>query len=311
MSVSVLKDCIEIPSLGKSFGTGWLPPVPDLRDYFPEHPNLVELNTKMKVDFAATLPPQVDLRQWCSPVEDQGRLGSCTAHAAVGVVEYYQCRSKGKPTDGSRLFVYKVTRNLMGVTGDTGAWLRNAMGALALCGVPPEKYWPYTDALAPTPEQERYFDSEPPAFVYAVAENFESLKYFCHDPLGQNRPPEEVLKSVKTYLARGIPSIFGFFGFPSFGNVDIPGGIPYPSQDEQAQWGHAVAAVGYDDSVVVTNTKTGLATTGALIIRNSWTSTWGMAGYGWLPYDYVRNRLAIDFWSMLSMEFVDVVQFDF
>ena len=311
MTVSILQDCIEIPSLGKSFGTGWLPPMPDLRDYTADHPDLAEINTKLGVNFAASLPSQVDLRQWCSPVEDQGQLGSCTAHAAVGVVEYYQCRTKGKFTDGSRLFVYKVTRNLMGVTGDTGAWLRNAMGALALCGVPPEKYWPYTDALVPPPGEERFFDSEPPAFVYAVANNFASLKYFCHDPLGQNHPLDEVLHSVKTYLAKGIPSIFGFFGFSSFNNVDIPGGIPYPAQDEQAVWGHAVAAVGYDDTLKITNTKTSQVSTGALLIRNSWTSTWGMAGYGWLPYDYVLNRLAIDFWSMISMDFIDIGEFDF
>ena len=81
-------------------------------------------------------------------MQDQGRIGSCTAHAAVGIVEYFQRRSFGKHAEGSRLFVYKTTRNLMGVIGDTGAWLRTAMGALALCGLPPERYWPYTDEPA-------------------------------------------------------------------------------------------------------------------------------------------------------------------
>ena len=61
----------------------------------------------------------------CSPIEDQKTIGSCTAHAAVGIVEYFQRRAFGTHLDGSRLFVYKMTRNLMGVTGDTGAWLRN------------------------------------------------------------------------------------------------------------------------------------------------------------------------------------------
>jgi hypothetical protein len=52
----------------------------------------------------------------------------------VGIVEYFQRRAKGKHLEGSRLFVYKATRNLMQVTGDTGAWLRNTMG-LVLCGI--------------------------------------------------------------------------------------------------------------------------------------------------------------------------------
>lgn len=32
-------------------------------------------------------------------------------------------------------------------------------------------------------------------------------------------------------------------------------------------------------------------------------------GYGWLPYDYVKNKLAVDFWSLNSMEWVDTRQF--
>jgi len=308
--MNVLKDHVEIPSLGRTVGTGWLPPTPDLRDYSTEHPEVATLSAKLGIAPGLALPPKVDLRQWCSPVADQGSLGSCTANAAVGVVEFYQCRLTGKYTPGSRLFIYKITRNLMGVVGDTGAWLRNTMGALSLCGVPPEKYWPYTDMRIPTQGQERYFDSEPPAFVYAVADNFESLKYFCHDPIGQDKPVADVFRSVKAYLSKGIPSMFGFFGFPSFGASDIPGGIPYPGPEEQAAWGHAVVAVGYDDNIKITNIQNNQTTTGALLIRNSWSTFWGDNGYGWLPFDYVTNRLAVDFWSLLTMEVVDLVQFD-
>jgi C1A family cysteine protease len=286
---------------GRTVGTGWLPPMPDLRDYTAETPQITEISDKLGTP---TAPAAVDLRQWCSPVENQGQLGSCSANATVGAVEYCERRAYGTHIDGSRLFVYKTTRNLMGVTGDTGAWLRNAIGALALCGVAPERYWPYTDH-APD------FDKEPAAFLYAVADNYEALKYFCHDPQGSNIASAAVLQSVKTYLAAGIPSIFGFWGFGSFNNSSIPGGIPYPCPSEKAQWGHAIVAVGYDDSKKITNTQCNKTTTGALLIRNSWGTAWGDQGYGWLPYDYVTNRLALDFWSLLSMEWVNTGQFGF
>jgi len=190
----------------------------------------------------------------------------------------------------------------MQVTGDTGAWLRNTMGALVHCGVPSEKYWPYTDA-------QPAFDEEPPSFVYAVADNYEALKYFSHDPLGANVPGGTVLASVKDYLAAGIPSMFGFWGFPSFDSCDVAGGIPYPCPGERAQWGHAIVAVGYDDAKKLKNTICNKTTKGALLIRNSWGTAWGDSGYGWLPYAYVESGLALDFWSLLSMEWVDTKQF--
>jgi C1A family cysteine protease len=293
----------EIPGIPEAVGTGWLPPMPDLRDYSVDHEEIKLMGKNLGLARKTLkLAPSVDLRPWFSAVENQGNLGSCTAHAGVGIVEYFQNRAYGKHIEGSRLFVYKTTRNLMGVTGDTGAWLRNVMGALVLCGVPDEKYWPYLVAD---------FDKEPKSFVYAVADNFEALKYFCHDPAGTNVPAPTVLATVKQYLAAGIPSMFGFWGFPSFSNTNVVGGIPYPCAGERAQWGHAIVAAGYDDAKKIKNTKCNRETVGALLIRNSWGTTWGEKGYGWLPYQYVLDRLATDFWSLNSMEWVNTQQFGF
>lgn len=296
----------RIPETGELMGTGWLPPLPDLRDYTETQPEVAEMAKLLGVGArpaeARPLPARTDLRKWCSPIENQKNLGSCTAHAAVGIVEYFERRAFSRHLEGSRLFVYKATRNLMQVTGDTGAWLRNTMGALALCGVPEEKYWPYTDAK---PD----FDKEPNSFVYAVADNYEALRYFCHDPAGAKVAGTDVLYGVKRFLAAGIPSMFGFFGFPSFEDSDVKGGVPYPCPGERAEWGHAIAAFGYDDAKKITNTRCKKSSTGALLIRNSWGTGWGDGGYGWLPYDYVVNELACDFWSLLRMGWVETKEF--
>ena len=182
---------------------GWLPDYPDFRDYTEEteaiqdllHPESAASAGRAATAAtasrkrAAALPPAVDLRPWCSPVEDQGALGSCTAHAGVGIIEYYERKAFGRHTDASRLFLYKVTRNLMKANGDTGAYLRTTTGAMVLFGVPPEAYWPYTD-------DEKSFDREPNAFTYAFAANFQAIKYFRHDP--PNTAPGKLLDKLKT-----------------------------------------------------------------------------------------------------------------
>jgi C1A family cysteine protease len=305
---------------GQTVGTGWLPPLPDLRDYTIETPTIAKMADKQKISTTAIKsatkapmpkgPTSIDLRPYCSSIENQGTLGSCSAHAAIGIVECMQKRAYGKYIDMSRLFVYKTTRNLMGVVGDTGAWLRYVMGALVLCGAPPEKYWPYTDVTQPGPAHNQYFDDEPPSFVYSIADNYETLRYFCHDPKGLNTPKPDVLNSIKIYLAAYVPSMFGFYGFPSFNMSDVIGGIPYPCPGEQpAGWAHAISAVGYDDNKKITNKACNRTTIGAFLIRNSWGTGWGDKGYGWLPYDYVLSGLAEDFWSVLSQEWVDTGQF--
>jgi C1A family cysteine protease len=292
---------------------GWLPDYPDFRDYTVEHDRVdVKLQSLGQKDSvkamlrkvraaqpARALPPTVDLRAWCSPIENQLNLGSCTANAGVGLVEYFERRAFGKHLDASRLFLYKVTRGLLHWTGDTGAFLRTVMKALTLFGVPPEEYYPYS-----VPD----YDKEPPAFCYAFAQSYQTMTYYRFDPPGT--PRDVLLNQIKSYLAAGLPSMFGFTVYSSYTQASSTGAFPLPTSGEQIVGGHAVDAVGYDDSIKIKNTNPGgIETTGALLIRNSWGTGWGSAGYGWLPYEYVLRGLAVDWWSLLKNEWIDTGQF--
>ncbi|MBE9011223.1 cysteine protease [Pseudanabaenaceae cyanobacterium LEGE 13415] len=241
------------------------------------------------------LPEVVDLSFWCSPIEDQGTLNACTAHAGVALVEYFERRSFSQYVDASRLFLYKTAQKLMQREGDSGASVRETMKAMVLFGVPPEQYYSYDEAN---------FDAEPDAFCYAYAQNYQAIRYFRLDD--SQLHPGELLAQIKLTLASGFPCMFGFTVYDSIEHPATPKGhIPYPKQDNKREGGHSVVAIGYDDYKQVKNAPQ----PGAILIRNSWGTSWGEQGYGWLPYDYVLNGLARDWWSLLKSEWIETGSF--
>jgi C1A family cysteine protease len=292
---------------------GWLPDFPSIYDFTIETDDVSEklqsfrqkVSVKGMLERAGVmgggggLPSKVDLRQWCSPVEDQESIGSCTAHAGVGLVEYFERRAFGKHVDASRLFLYKATRNIMHEAGDTGGFLRSTMQALCTFGTPPEEYWPY--------DVEK-FDKEPTAFCYAFGQNYKAISYYRYDPSGTDK--KELLGRIKKNLAAGLPSMFGFTVYSSIQQANNTGEIPFPAKGEKVEGGHAIDAVGYDDGMKIKNTNLkGPETSGAFLIRNSWGTSWGDKGYGWLPYEYVLRGLATDWWSILKNEWIDTGEF--
>jgi C1A family cysteine protease len=153
------------------------------------------------------------------------------------------------------------------------------MQALALFGAPPEKYLPYNVDR---------FEEEPEAFHYAMADNFEAVKYYRLDTPGLDR--KVLLDNLKKNLAAGLPFVLGFTVYSSLSN---DGWVPFPKKGDSFQGGHAIMVCGYDNKM------------GALLFKNSWGLGWGHKGYGWIPDSYILQGLADDVWSLVQADFVN------
>jgi len=244
---------------------GWVPDRPDHRD-------------KLYSAIAAppkVLPSKVDLRAGCSPVENQGQLGSCTANALVGNLEFLENKAGRTATDLSRLFIYYNERAMEGtVDSDSGAAIRDGVKSLVKLGVCSEKSWPYNIAK---------FTQKPSAACFKEAATHEVTSY--HRILS--------LQEMRQCLAEGYPFVFGFTVYSAFESKAVAktGALNLPKPSEKDLGGHAVCAVGYDD------------TAKRVLVRNSWGADWGMGGYFTMPYDYIsNNNLADDFWTLRAFE---------
>jgi C1A family cysteine protease len=202
-------------------------------------------------------------------VEDQGALGSCTAQALAGNLEFLDRKIDSLYTDVSRLFIYYNERVLEGtVDYDSGASLRVGIKTLKNDGCCEESLWPYKIAK---------FDVKPSGKCYLRA------KTLCIKSYHRITRLSEML----TCLAEGYPFVFGFTVYESFDSPKVArtGVVQMPKKGEAALGGHAVLAVGYDLAAK------------RFLVRNSWGTGWGMKGYFTMPFKYLET-LSADFWTI-------------
>lgn len=248
-------------------GYGWVPDLPDGRDMLYAAP----------VKRLAKLPSRVDLRKQCPKVYDQGALGSCTANAIGAALEFDQMKQRLKNAfTPSRLFIYYNERAIEGtIDSDSGAMIRDGVKSVAKQGACSESTWPY---------EIENFREKPSRPSYAEGKQNQAIQYLrLAQSLGQ----------LKGCLAEGYPFVFGFAVYESFESAAVAktGHAEMPRADEALLGGHAVLAVGYDESRQW------------FIVRNSWGTKWGMRGYFTLPYPYLlQASLSSDFWTIRAVE---------
>ncbi len=236
------------------------------------------------------LPPQVDLRPFMTPVENQAGANSCTANAVVGGYEYVMNRV-GQEIDFSRLFVYYNARVLgleyfgQDKIQDQGSSITLALMSLQEKGICHESTWAYE---VTENGKVKNVNTRPVSYAYQEAAKLLNVPDF------QWETPEQVsveLHSMKHCLAEGYPFIFGLTLFKSFDRVTAKGRVPMPDlkgdEGREEHGKHAMLCVGYKDSAEV------------FIVRNSWGEEWADGGYCYIPYEYMTNPdLCFECWKI-------------
>lgn len=213
-----------------------------------------------------TIPPRVDLRKYCSEIEDQKRTGSCVANAVVGALELLQARQGHPRRDLSRLFVYYNSRKLhSSEPKDEGTFVHTAMAALIAHGVCEEKLWPLSELTVNDP---------PTQACYENAQHYGGIEFAR---MKASVPIEYV-------LAEGIPVVIGVtLPRECYIEAHKTGVMPLPENVQQSgqpfrHSGHAMLVVGYD------------LETKHYIMRNSWGRRYAKDGYFMMPFAILQKH---------------------
>jgi C1A family cysteine protease len=255
------------PTIRQIKGFGWR------RDHLDGRDHMLAITAQVP------LPAVFDLRSspYMPPIYDQGDLGSCTSQAGSRCVDFERKRQGLEFMTPSRMMIYYNTRVIEGTQDqDAGGELRDVMKTLAAQGTCAESEWAYEDSNLTV---------KPPAECYTNALKFEATQY------SRVTQQEYFLKHSLSILGR--PVMFGMSVFEQIQSDEAAatGVITMPSANASPVGGHALCLAGFDD------------TRRHFTVANSWNSTWGAKGYGFIPYEYILNpNLASDFWVLLAEE---------
>ncbi len=245
---------------------GWKKDSLDFRDFKVTAPKSVKKNLPASFDLTSNMPP----------VYDQGQLGSCTANGIAAAIQFDDMK-QGLPNSDvmpSRLFIYYNERVLENdVSQDNGAQIRDGVKTCAVQGACSAKYWAYVI---------KKFAVKPPKTAYVEALKHKITSY---------RSVPQVLSEMQSCIVSGFPIVFGVSVFDSFeaDAVIQSGDVPMPQRSESNIGGHCMVLCGYNNK------------TSRFNFRNSWGTSYGKAGYGTIPYEYILNaQLCSDCWVINS-----------
>jgi len=239
----------------------------------------------VEVDQDKAEQPAMSVIDCFGPIRNQGKRGTCVAHAVCAVLECQEARRKGEKNDLSEQFVYCNAKANDGSADIEGTWLRVAMPLAERDGACLESVWPYNPLKTPGNEGQ----GPPPP-----AAQPDALDHLLVDPVELDprdpAPMRDALDGGRP-IGLSVPVYNNWYSNPAANALGL---IPMPLPNSVRKGGHAVCLAGY-------GWDPDFAGGGFFIVRNSWGTGWApqspiAPGYGAIPFLYVE-RYAWESWT--------------
>jgi hypothetical protein len=226
-----------------------------------QEPLLIDSGLALDAGPTLDVREQSDLRQFDTPIRNQGSRPWCTAFATIGTVENLGRRLFNTSMDLSEIHHF----NSYGVYQTAPSF-----SAAKNIGLIDESLWPYYGS------KQRGADSK----IRAKLASTKRIHAALTDVVAAIRNGEPVVINL---------DVNGSFMNPKAGGIVMPGGV--------RQGGHAIALTG-----VVIDSRVGGG--GYFVIKNSWGTSWGDKGYGYLPFSYCSYSDCYA-WSVVDIQVFD------
>lgn len=230
---------------------------------FVREPDAVYRSFDMTPRYRSFLPPAADLSPAFPTPGDQGQQSSCTAWAVgYALRSYYEGkRQQWNFSAANQLispaYIYNHLHNYSGDCSQ-GTPISYALDLLKTHGAPTLDAFPYVEndcTLKPNPA------------VMGAASQFRIRSWQALDP--------KKIDDAKGQIHRGNPVVFGMDISDEFEKWS--GDAVYDNTSSPRTGGHAMVIVGYSEARQ------------AFKIINSWGTSWGDNGFGWISYRAMRE----------------------
>jgi C1A family cysteine protease len=215
----------------------------------------------------AALPASVDLRAGWWSINNQEDTGSCVGWATADGVTRYHMVKANKITQKQLLsprYIWMASKETDTITTRPESFIEGAGTTLKAAVDVARKYGvAFMDEL-PFHVQTKMYTGNENTFYASCAQRKIAAYFNLHNSTA----------SWRTWLATGGPILAAFNVDSSWDNAGNNGGNIDKFVPSSVRGGHAVCIVGY-------------RTDGRFIVRNSWGTSWGDKGFGYLHPDYI------------------------